>query len=574
MVVSLMLFINSGIGVLWQSGWVRADGLPTPLPAQQGIQIVKIQARTNGIINDAAQLVVVKNLGPNNVNLSNYRLDYWFNGQLKLDLSKTLSDGLMVQELLPGQELVIVGHKDRARDYLQDDDLMLCLKKTCKTGDWLKTSGLLRLVNSQTGLTESQVEYKFHKADKMDVYSQTVDETGRLQDWKYYPALDGNKIWLKARQLPLNRSITEPPQASEPDPIAPPAPNPPSVEPTTPTVNEPPTPSVSVAPSPTNPVMPITQPLQSSQLSQPSIPPIANHQPSQSEVPTTQSPQHGQTPSCRPTQDLIDGHCLNKCRSSYQRDLVTKQCRRICPAGKILDAQTDQCVIDPASCGDGSVYNPVTKRCNKKAVVEPKTCPAGSVLNPQTRRCVKTMPSLEPRTCPAGYYLNLTTNRCNKSPLPLEPKSCPVGYFLNLATNRCNKIALAVAKPPCPEGQLRHPETGRCRKIVLEADCQVDQELVGQKCLKKCPEGQLRHPTTHRCQKVIEACPAGFERDVSGVCVKRNQVATAQQLETLAHQPVKNYQFDWLKLFNSPIGGALAASVVFVIYDKFFRAKN
>lgn len=184
------------------------------------------------------------------------------------------------------------------------------------------------------------------------------------------------------------------------------------------------------------------------------------------------------------------------------------------------------------------------------------------------------MPSLEPRTCPAGYYLNLTTNRCNKSPLPLEPKSCPAGYFLNLATNRCNKIALAVAKPPCPEGQLRHPETGRCRKIVLEADCQVDQELVGQKCLKKCPEGQLRHPTTHRCQKVIEACPAGFERDVSGVCVKRNQVATAQQLETLAHQPVKNYQFDWLKLFNSPIGGALAASVVFVIYDKFFRAKN
>lgn len=228
---------------------------------------------------------------------------------------------------------------------------------------------------------------------------------------------------------------------------------------------------------------------------------------------------------CKAGEELVSGECLVKCPKNYSRSPVTGICERDpCPTGKFLDVQADSCVIDPASCGDGSVYNPQTKRCNKKVVV--------------------------------------------------EPKICPVGYYLNPTTNRCNKIPLAVIKTPCPEGQLRHPETGRCRKIVLEADCQADQELVGQKCLKKCPEGQLRNPITHRCQKAIEACPVGFERDATGVCIKRNQVATAQQLETLAHQPVKNYQFDWLKLFNSPIGGALAASVVFVIYDKFFRAKN
>lgn len=280
-------------------------------------------------------------------------------------------------------------------------------------------------------------------------------------------------------------------------------------------------------------------------------------------------------PNCKAGEDLIQGQCFKKCPKNYTRDLITNICERdSCPAGKLLDVATDTCVVNPASCKDGYEYNPVTKRCNKIKVVEPKTCPAGSVFNPQTKRCVKTTPPLEPKACPAGYYLNPTTNRCNKNPLPIEPKTCPAGYFLNLATNRCNKIVLAVAKPPCPEGQLRHPETGRCRKIVLEVECKDTQELVNGKCLKRCASDQVRSSDTGRCQKAEQTCQDGFDKDpLTGICVK-SLVAKDAGNQRPTDTADKNYDFDWLKLLNSPLSGALAASAVFVIYDKFFRAKS
>lgn len=278
---------------------------------------------------------------------------------------------------------------------------------------------------------------------------------------------------------------------------------------------------------------------------------------------------------CKTGEELVNGRCLIKCPKNYSRNPATGICERDpCPTGKILDAQTDSCVIDPASCKDGYEYNPSTKRCNKIKVVEPKTCPAGSALNPQTNRCVKIPPLTEPKTCPEGYFLNQTTNRCNKNPVLSEPKTCPAGYFLNLATNRCNKIALAVAKPPCPDGQLRHPETGRCRKIVLEVECKDTQELVNGKCLKRCAPGQVRNSETGRCQKAEQVCQDGFDKDpLTGICVK-NLVAKDAGKQRPTDVADKNYDFDWLKLLNSPLSGALAASAVFVIYDRFFRAKN
>lgn len=230
-------------------------------------------------------------------------------------------------------------------------------------------------------------------------------------------------------------------------------------------------------------------------------------------------------PNCKTGEELINDQCFKRCPKNYTRNLATNICERDpCPIGKILDVATDNCVVDPASCKQGYEYNPTTKRCHK----------------------VKTT----------------------------EPKSCPTGFVFNSATGRCNKITLAKIKATCPDGYLRHPETGRCRKIVLEADCRDDQELIDGKCLKRCAPGQARHPATKRCQKIDQACQAGFSKDPStGICVK-NVAAKASHDQQPTDSLDKSYNFDWLKLLNSPLSGAIAASLVFVVYDKFFRAKS
>lgn len=230
-------------------------------------------------------------------------------------------------------------------------------------------------------------------------------------------------------------------------------------------------------------------------------------------------------PNCKAGEDLIQGQCFKKCPKNYTRDLATNICERDpCPPGKILDAATDNCVVDPTSCRDGYEYNPTTKRCHKAKTT--------------------------------------------------EPKNCPTGFVFNSATGRCNKITLAKIKAACPDGYLRHPETGRCRKIVLEADCKDSQELVDGKCLKRCAPGQARHPATKRCQKIDQACQVGFSKDPStGICVK-NVAAKASHDQQPTDSLDKSYNFDWLKLLNSPLSGAVAASLVFVVYDKFFQTKS
>lgn len=253
---------------------------------------------------------------------------------------------------------------------------------------------------------------------------------------------------------------------------------------------------------------------------------------------------------CKTSEELIGGQCLQKCAKNYTRKLDTGICERDpCPPSQALDKMTDTCVAPPITCQEGHILNPTTKRCNKIKAIEPKNCPD-------------------------GYVLNSETNRCHKIKIT-EPKSCPDGYVLNLATNRCNKIVLAVAKPPCPDGQLRHPETGRCRKIVLEAECTNEQELINGKCLKRCAENQIRNPLTNRCQKVEQACQAGFTKDsVTGICVKNVTAPVSLSDQKTADPADKSFSFDWLKLLNSPLSGAVVASVIFAVYDKFFRAKN
>lgn len=255
-------------------------------------------------------------------------------------------------------------------------------------------------------------------------------------------------------------------------------------------------------------------------------------------------------PKCKTNEELINGQCLQKCAKNYTRKLDSGICERDpCPTGQELDKTTDTCVAPPITCQEGYILNPTTKRCNKIKVVEPKTCPD-------------------------GYVLNSETNRCHKIKTT-EPKNCPDGYVLNLATNRCNKIVLAVVKLPCPDGQLRHPETGRCRKIVLEAECTNEQELINGKCLKRCTENQIRNPLTNRCQKVEQACQAGFMKDpVTGICVKNVTAPASLPNPKATESADKSFDFDWLKLLNSPLSGAVVASIIFAVYDKFFRAKN
>ncbi len=277
------------------------------------------------------------------------------------------------------------------------------------------------------------------------------------------------------------------------------------------------------------------------------------------------------SPACAENQEIIAGECVEKCSIDQIRDPLTQQCQ-----AKLPSCDDDQELIDNKcykKCDDGYERNPETKRCNKIiAPVEPKTCDEGYVLNPETKRCNKIKAEAEPKTCPEGSRLNPATNRCVKIPVDDVLKICPAGYFLNISTNRCNKIPTVNEAKACPEGQYRHPETGRCRKVVLEEDCQAGYELVGNKCYKACEAGYERNLATNRCQKIATFCQEGFTKDPkTGICVKTLGEAPAQLTSSV--DAAKAYNFDWLKILNSPVSGAAVASLIFVVYDKFFRKK-
>lgn len=86
-----------------------------------------------------------------------------------------------------------------------------------------------------------------------------------------------------------------------------------------------------------------------------------------------------------------------------------------------------------------STYTPTPGQPN--TYQEFRTCPAGKMINPDTGNCVNVAASSKTTTCPEGKYLNPLTGRCKKiSDDSIGPKPCAAGYERNPETNRCRKI--------------------------------------------------------------------------------------------------------------------------------------
>lgn len=71
-----------------------------------------------------------------------------------------------------------------------------------------------------------------------------------------------------------------------------------------------------------------------------------------------------------------------------------------------------------------------------------RSCPAGKVINPETGNCVKsTSAESTLKDCPPGKFRSPITNRCrNISSSTSTQKPCAEGYERNPETNRCRKI--------------------------------------------------------------------------------------------------------------------------------------
>lgn len=85
-------------------------------------------------------------------------------------------------------------------------------------------------------------------------------------------------------------------------------------------------------------------------------------------------------------------------------------------------------------------YNPTPGMPNNLQTF--RTCPAGKVINPVTGNCVNLSTSTTTE-CPAGKYRNPLTGRCkNIEDSASTLKECAEGYERNPTTNRCRKITL------------------------------------------------------------------------------------------------------------------------------------
>lgn len=82
-------------------------------------------------------------------------------------------------------------------------------------------------------------------------------------------------------------------------------------------------------------------------------------------------------------------------------------------------------------------YNPTPGSSNNLQTF--RTCPAGKVVNPATGNCVNIATS-STADCPAGKYRNPLTGRCkNIEGTTATLKECAEGYERNPTTNRCRK---------------------------------------------------------------------------------------------------------------------------------------
>lgn len=83
-------------------------------------------------------------------------------------------------------------------------------------------------------------------------------------------------------------------------------------------------------------------------------------------------------------------------------------------------------------------YDPTPGSANNSQTF--RTCPAGKILNPLTGNCVNLTTSTTTK-CPAGKYRNPLTGRCkNIEDSASTLKECAEGYERNPTTNRCRKI--------------------------------------------------------------------------------------------------------------------------------------
>ncbi len=87
-----------------------------------------------------------------------------------------------------------------------------------------------------------------------------------------------------------------------------------------------------------------------------------------------------------------------------------------------------------------STYHPTPNAEN--IYQEFRSCPAGKVINPETGNCVKsTSATPTVKECPPGKYRSPVTNRCrNIESDKKTQKPCAEGYERNPETNRCRKI--------------------------------------------------------------------------------------------------------------------------------------
>ncbi|MDO4759171.1 MAG: hypothetical protein Q4A30_00050 [Candidatus Saccharibacteria bacterium] len=76
-----------------------------------------------------------------------------------------------------------------------------------------------------------------------------------------------------------------------------------------------------------------------------------------------------------------------------------------------------------------------------------RSCPAGKIINPETGNCIKsaTLSQLS-SDCPPSFYRNPATGRCKKL-VATTDSSCPPGYERHPETKRCRKIKQNTGAP-------------------------------------------------------------------------------------------------------------------------------
>ena len=108
---------------------------------------------------------------------------------------------------------------------------------------------------------------------------------------------------------------------------------------------------------------------------------------------------------------------------------MTKEKKRNCPPGKIMNPKTGRCVNR-----NGKLGKEILKKSSKKAKspkrVQSGNCPPGKIMNPKTGRCVN-------RNGKLGKEILKKSSRKTKSPKRVQSGNCPPGKIMNPKTGRC-----------------------------------------------------------------------------------------------------------------------------------------